>query len=216
MDEVYYEGIADTLKHLGLILRGGFHPHGKDDVAASTVVLIGNAGPGLWQSFPGPDGSGNPLDGWCRKVLLSIARSLGADILFPFDGPPYHPFLNWAQRAEGLSPSPIGPLIHPYYGLWHAYRGALLFSHVFDVPPPLNTNPCESCVNKPCLATCPVGAFGADGYDVFTCICHIKAPAGNDCLDRGCLARGACPIGRNYLYAPEQAAFHMAAFLQNQ
>ena len=69
MDEVNYEGIADTLKHLGLILRGGFHPHGKDDVEASTVVLIGNAGPDLWQSFPGPDGSGNPLDDWCREVI---------------------------------------------------------------------------------------------------------------------------------------------------
>ena len=31
------------------------------------------------------------------------------------------------MRAEGLKPSPIGILMHPQFGLWHAYRGALLF-----------------------------------------------------------------------------------------
>jgi len=146
--------------------------------------------------------------------LPPVARSLGADILFPFDGPPYHPIISWAQRAEGLSLSPIGLLIHPCFGLWHAYRCALLFSHVLDLPLPLSTNPCKSCLDKPCLATCPVGAFGADGYDVLACVCHIKSSIGDDCLGQGCRARRACPIGPHYLYEPEQAAFHMAAFLR--
>ena len=215
MEKANYEGIANALKHWGLILRGGFHPVENDDISAATVVLVGNAGPDLWHSFPGPEGSKDPLDNWCREILPPVARELGADILFPFDGPPYYPFISWAKRAEGLSSSPIGPLIHPVYGLWHAYRGALLFPHVLEVPPPLSINPCETCLDKPCLVTCPVGALGADGYNISDCVSHLVAPLGEDCLGQGCRARRACPIGQDYLYAPEQAAFHMEAFLRN-
>ena len=200
LEKVNYEGITNALKHLGLILRGGFHPNENDDISAATVVLIGNVGRGLWQSFSGPNETQDPLDDWCRVVLRPIAHKLGADILFPFDGTPYYP---------------IGPLIHPCYGLWHAYRGALLFPHVLKVPPPLSTNPCQTCSEKPCLVTCPAGAIGADGYNVSTCVGHIKTPLGDDCLGQGCRARRACPIGQDYLYAPEQAAFHMEAFLRN-
>ncbi len=32
-------------------------------------------------------------------------------------------------------------------------------------------------------------------------------------MDLGCRARRACPVGREYFYDPEQAAFHMRAFL---
>ena len=215
LEKVNYEGITNALRHLGLIPRGGFHPNGNDDIPAATVVLIGNVGTGLWKSFSGPNDTQDPLDNWCRAVLPPVADKLGADILFPFDGPPYYPFINWAKRAEGLSPSPIGPLIHPCYGLWHAYRGALLFPHVLEVPLPLSANPCETCSDKPCLATCPVGALGVDGYNVSTCVGHLGTPLGDACLGQGCRARRACPVGQEYLNAPEQAAFHMEAFLQN-
>ena len=29
------------------------------------------------------------------------------------------------MRAEGLKPSPLGVLVHPDFGLWHGYRGAI-------------------------------------------------------------------------------------------
>lgn len=212
MDKTSYEQVADALKPLGLIPRGGLHPSEKDALAAATLVLIGNAGPNLWRQFPGQDGA---LDKWCRTMLMPLADELGAAILFPFDGPPYEPFIQWAQRAEGLSPSPIGPLIHPIYGLWHAYRGALLFPHEMNLPPPYDAAPCDTCADKPCLATCPVSAFSAAGYDVPTCAGHLKQPQGADCRDQGCRARRACPIGQDYLYQPAQAKFHMAAFLRN-
>ncbi|MBT4489821.1 MAG: hypothetical protein HOC72_19925, partial [Rhodospirillaceae bacterium] len=196
----------------------GFHPGddpGEDDPPAATVVLIGNAGPALWRCFPGPNGNRDALDDWCRQVLPPLAHGLGADILFPFDGPPYQPFQRWARRAEGLPSSPIGPLIHPEYGLWHAYRGALLFQHKMALPPPLNINPCGGCVEKPCLTTCPAAAFSADAYDVPACVDHLKQPEGDVCLSLGCRARRACPIGQAYLYEPAQANFHMAAFRRN-
>ncbi len=216
MYEVDYEAVAAALMPLGLIPRGGFHTDDCDGISGRTLVLVGNAGPALWQVFQAERGGHDPLNDWCREVLTPLARDLGADILFPFDGPPYHPFITWAQRAEGISPSPIGPLIHPKFGLWHAYRAALLFGHEIAVPAPLDANPCLDCVEKPCLSSCPVDAFAADGYDVPACAAHLRRPQGEDCMETGCRARRACPVGQEYLYSPEQANFHMAAFLRNQ
>jgi hypothetical protein len=36
-----------------------------------------------------------------------------------------------------------------------------------------------------------------------------------DCMERGCRARLACPVGRDYRYVPAQARFHMTAFRAN-
>ena len=47
-------------------------------------------------------------------------------------------------------------------------------------------------------------------------VTHITAEAGADCRTGSCRARRACPIGREHTYAPDQAAFHMAAFIRVQ
>ena len=98
--------------------------------------------------------------------------------------------------------------------MWHAYRGALLFAERLKLPEQRSApSPCESCPDKPCLNTCPVGAFTPGGYDVAGCRAHIGKPEGSDCLGFGCLARRACPVGQDYLYEPAQARFHMQKFL---
>jgi len=208
----------------GLAFRGAFHP-GPDDAApdtpegpAGTVVLAGNAGPGMWAAFSKSEWAAeHPLDAWSRRVMGAIAERLGGRYVNPSDGPPYPPFLRWAQNAEPVRPSAIGMLIHPDYGLWHAYRGALVLAERLALPPPdTRPRPCDSCADKPCLTACPVGAFAPDGYDVAACASHVASAAGSDCRTAGCLARHACPVGRDYAYAPEQAAFHMAAFLRAQ
>jgi hypothetical protein len=207
----------------GLMLRGGFHPEPTDGVPAGggrltkTVLLVGNVGGAMWEAFAASpemaDGAPHALDRWTRRVLSAIAATLGATALYPFDGPPYLPFQRWAMRAEAVAPSPLGILIHPDYGLWHAYRGALAFAERIELAPrDERPRPCDSCADKPCLTTCPVGAFSERGYDVPTCIGHIDGPAGTECMTGSCLARRACPIGRAYAYGPAQAAYHMRAF----
>lgn len=210
--------LAAAIAGHGFVTRGGFYPAAADGVPGepATVVLIGNAGPAMWRAFtqdvPAPT-EADPLDAWTRGVLGVVAERLGASALFPFDGPPYWPFQRWAQRADGVFPSPIGPLIHPAYGLWHAYRAAFLFAERLDLPArPQGRSPCESCAGKPCLAACPVGALSPGAYDVPGCVAHLDAPAGADCMDLGCRARRACPVGRDDPYAAAQAAFHMAHF----
>ena len=217
--------ISGRLAPHGLMVRGGFYPTPADAVPGdpATLVLVGNAGPAMWRAFEaaGPTGrdadSANPLDDWVGDALTAVANALGATPLFPFGGPPHLPFQRWAQRADAVAPSPLGVLIHPDYGLWHAYRGALAFAERLDLPPRDDRpRPCDTCADKPCLSTCPVDAFGSDGYDVPVCVAHISRPEGADCMELGCRARRACPVGTEFIYEPAHAAFHMAAFRRAQ
>jgi hypothetical protein len=207
---------AALLPH-GLILRGGFHPEageaGLDGVG--TALLVGNAGSAMWEVFaPHIDRAPNPLDRWTRRVVDPIAEEFGARAVYPF-GEPRWPFQRWALRAETLHASPLGILIHPEYGLWHAWRAALLFAEHLDLPPRSEApSPCESCAEKPCLSACPVGAFTGNAYDVPACAAHIARPEA-DCLAVGCHARDACPVGPDWRYGEAQTRFHMAAFARS-
>ena len=120
--------------------------------------------------------------------------------------------MRWARRAEPVHTSPINLLIHPDYGLWHVYRGALLFTETLALPPVEDRpSPCESCAKKPCLRACPADAFQPDRFDAVACVTHVESPAGGNCAERGCLARRACPVGRDWAYPREAGAYHMGA-----
>lgn len=211
------DDLNQALSGFGLMIRGGVHPEPDDNVpdGIKTLILVGNAGPDMWRVFADqmPDNP-NPMDAWSKAIIDEIATRFNATAVYPFEGPPYHPFQKWAMKADSVYTTPIGPLIHPTYGMWHAYRGALLLEDHINLPD-LNsdTSPCETCADKPCLTTCPVGAFTTDGYDVPGCRAHIGSANGSDCLNNGCLARRACPVGQDYIYEPAQAVFHMGHFL---
>ena len=217
--------IARAAEEAGLALRGGFSLTETERAgalaAARSVLLFGFVGAAQWPVFAASpeaaDGLPHPLDRWSRRVLTALAARFGATSLFPFDGPPYWPFQQWARRAEALHPSPIGLLIHPRYGLWHSYRGALGFSEALALPELKPApSPCDSCSGRWCLKGCPVGAFSPAGYDVAACVAHLRNAAGADCMGQGCRARRACPVGAEHAYGPEQANFHMRAFLSRQ
>jgi ferredoxin len=228
--------LTAALQRHGMLIRGGFVLTEDDerglagfpDLAAPdltrtgrgrTLVLIGNAGRALYDAFfaAGDIPGHNPLNDWTRRVVMPIAERFDARAAFPSDGPPWLPFQRWAMRAEGLKASPLGLLIHPEFGLWHAYRAALVFDQALDLPSaPVRVHPCDSCVDRPCLSTCPVGAVTAAGYAVDNCARHVASRAGEACRSIGCLARRACPVGAAHLYPDRAMAFHMAAFLRGR
>jgi ferredoxin len=219
------ETVFAGIRRIGLVPRGALELEDGERTGALAgvrmIVLAGMAGRDGWSAFAASpearDGADHPLDRWSRRVIEALARELGAKAFFPFGGPPFWPFQQWARRAESVHPSPIGLLIHPRYGLWHSYRGALGFYEKLAVPePPAVPSPCESCSGRWCLSACPVGAFSAAGYDVAACVGHLKSAAGADCMAAGCLARRACPVGAEHAYGPEQAHFFMRAFLRGQ
>ena len=220
---VMIETVFSEIQRTGLVPRGALglaeseRTEGLADVR--TIVLIGMTGRAGWQAFAASpearEGNDHPLDRWSRRVIDALACDLNAVALYPFGGPPHWPFQQWARRAEPIHFSPIGLLIHPTYGLWHSYRGALGFWQALDVPAfEASASPCDSCRERPCLGACPVGAFSAGGYDVDVCAEHLRSPAGADCMTSGCLARRACPVGAEHAHGAEQAAFTMRAFLQ--
>jgi hypothetical protein len=219
------EAVFRAVSQSGLVPRGAMRLKDSEREGEladiRTIVLAGMVGREGWSAFArspeARDGAEHPLDRWSQRIIEALARELGATALFPFGGPPYWPFQQWAQRAEPVHPSPIGVLIHPRYGLWHSYRGALGFREALAVPEkPIVASPCDSCRERWCLKTCPVGAFSGVGYDVAACVGYLKGAEGADCMSEGCQARRACPVGAEYAYAPEQAHFIMRAFLRGQ
>ena len=104
--------------------------------------------------------------------------------------------------------------MHPEYGLWHAYRGALLFDvEILSQPPETVIHLCDLCDGKPCLKACPVEAYSQSGFAHQACLAHVRGPDGSPCRATGCLDRNACPYGAAYRYPADEQAFHMASFI---
>ncbi|EHS53528.1 hypothetical protein PDO_4146 [Rhizobium sp. PDO1-076] len=222
--------LSDALAAHGLFTRGVVHldatgpvpaptPALADGSAARTIVLVGPIGGSLWPTFSQwrtaqtDKGGAHPLDAWSKVILTATAQTFGATAYFPSD-PPYQPFQAWAIEAEGMKASPLGILMHPQFGLWHSYRGALGFSHALDASVSAHevTHACDRCLDKPCLSQCPVNAISPAGFDVRACRSHLATEAGQPgCMAQGCLARNACPVGQAYRYPGPQLRFHMEA-----
>ncbi|MBA1139275.1 4Fe-4S dicluster domain-containing protein [Mesorhizobium neociceri] len=218
------DAIAAALSANGLILRGCVTfaegeraPSGLSGASAKSALLVGQAGAAPWPHFlhwreRQPQTTANPLDSWSRDVIGAVAEKFRARAVSPSDRP-YLPFQQWAMRAKGLKPSPLGILMHPKYGLWHAYRGALLFEDEIAVEASqASIHLCDACVEKPCMKSCPVNAYSKDGFAYQSCLAHMRGADGSPCRTGGCLDRNACPYGTAYRYPSDVQAFHMAAF----
>lgn len=200
-----YEAIRQAAQSFHLTPLGGFQSDGY------TTVLLAPLEPGFWSHVSqDPQFSGSdPLDRWSAWAVTEIAAQMGARAVFPFGGPPFQPFISWALQSGACWQSPVGLLVHKQAGLLVSYRGALIFDLLVDLPEP-SASPCDTCDDKPCLTACPVGALGANGYDVPRCKDHI--PSDPVCA-AGCRVRLSCPVSQSYPRAAEQTAFHMAAFM---
>jgi hypothetical protein len=218
--------LAVSLESFGLHLRGVLNLKSEDVKSLQidadddvSIALVGNIGSSYWPVFSASpefqDRHPDSLDRWSRRVAEQVADTFGASAIYPFEGPPYYPFQQWAKRADMLSQSPMGLMIHPQYGLWHSYRFGLLIphSHATDQPNISVESPCLSCEARPCLHACPVNAFSAKGYDVDSCAAYLKQTADASCHQQGCLARLACPVGGDYRYNSAQHTFHLRAFI---
>lgn len=210
------EEIEARLAPHHLSVFGGFHPGPGDGApeGCKTLLLLGPREPGFWAHVTAmaefTDAKPDPLDRLSRRVIGRLACDLGAKALFPFGGPPWRPFITWAQRTGRAHVSPVALLVHDRAGLMVSYRGALALRERIDLPAPPPA-PCTCCA-RPCIGACPVGALSGAGYDVAACHAFLDTEAGQDCLDHGCRARRVCPISETYGRRPEQSAFHMRSF----
>ncbi|MGJ8569760.1 MAG: ferredoxin [Hoeflea sp.] len=223
--------VAATLEPDGLEPRGWLVPERSsaplltNGKPATPICLVGHGGGGFWPLFKAwwqtHPGIADPLDNWSKATINPVAVLLGGEAVFPSDRP-WHPFQHWAMIAEGLKPSPLGMLIHSDYGLWHGYRGAILFDEVVltgeriaadAASGTVKLHPCDTCTDKPCFSACPVEAFAPAGFAVADCRSYLKSePGRNGCMNSGCVARDACPVGHQYRCNADQIRFHMAGF----
>lgn len=205
-------------REVGLTLRGAFHPTEQDDApdGTQTLVLLGPDEPAFWETFTASDeyrdGQPDSLDRWSRRVATTVASPFRGTVILPYDGPPYAPFLRWADRSGESWSSPVGLLVHRTAGLFISFRAALALPIRLDLSKQ-NSSPCLSCATRPCETACPVGALAPGReYDVPACMAHIRSDEGTTCRN-GCLVRRACPVSQEFGRLPEQSAFHMRAFL---
>jgi len=202
----------------GLIVMGALDvaATGAKALTGGSLILLG-AGDAFWPAFTAApeaqDGAPDPVDRWSSRVIGALAEDHGATAHYPFGGPPYAPFIDWALKSGRAFSSPTGMLVHDTVGMMISYRGALHFADPIALPTETAASPCESCADKPCLAACPVGALGADApYDVPRCHEYLDSPAGQSCMMQGCAVRRACPISRGAGRRPAQSALHMRSF----
>ncbi|NOD75597.1 ferredoxin [Ruegeria sp. HKCCD4332] len=212
---VSYDHIVEAAHGEGLIVMGALHPRRTDakQLDTGTLVLLG-AGGDFWRALKAsPEwGAPDPVDRWSTRVIGGMAQKLGAEVYFPFGGPPYAPFIDWALKSGRTFSSPVGALVHDTVGMMISYRGALHFTDEFDIPNTTGQSPCTTC-DAPCTRTCPVGALNAqEFYDVSACHSHLDTSQGQTCMTGGCLARLACPLSAGAARTSEQSAHHMRSF----
>ncbi len=215
-----YQAISDAAHARDLDILGAVHPGNTaaQELTSGTLILLGLVGRDSWTRLKEMpeflDGAPDPLDRWSRRVVDHLGQQFAADPYYPFGGPPYRPFVNWALASGRAFTSPSHMLVHDGVGMLISYRGALHLKEEIEIPaPPVEGSPCETCVERPCMTTCPVHALVDGGpYDLSACHNHLETQSGTLCLSNGCLARLACPLSRGAGRDPAQSAHHMSYF----
>ena len=215
--KVTYSDIEDAAINAGLIVMGGQHPRtsGATQLDTGTLILLGTAAefwPVLKSSPEWTDGVADPVDRWSTRVVGQMAIEMGATPYYPFGGPPYTPFIDWALKSGRTFQSPVGALVHDTVGMLISYRGALHFTEELAIPEATAPSPCTTC-SAPCATSCPVDALNTHSfYNVAACHTHLGTAEGQTCMAGGCLARLACPLSSGAERDTEQSAHHMRAF----
>lgn len=196
----------------GLMVMGHL-PHPQD--ATLSIFLIG-ADRDFWSKFTHSpeytDGFADPIDRWSKRIIGRITDIEGGDSMYPSDGPPYAPFIAWAEATGRFWQSPTGMLVHDHAGLLISIRGALILRATLS-PNTSSDSPCDTCAERPCVTACPVNALSdTHFYDVPSCKAHIASQSGHRCMSHGCATRLACPLSQSFDRPIAQSAFHMRAF----
>ncbi|MBV1910562.1 MAG: hypothetical protein KUG78_14770 [Kangiellaceae bacterium] len=182
------------------------------------LILLGHFGTRMWQqqnkeSNKQPVTSEDPIDNYSiqtvERVFSNKYPHIKTQLIYPLKGK--------ADTTIGLqqlgalvgwhSDSPLKVGINQHWGTWSAYRIAMLANSQFSVTVQQQaTSPCISCQQKACISACPAQALEEKQFDLTACINYRKSDH-SSCKDR-CLARMACPIGKEHQYSVEQINYH--------
>ena len=172
------------------------------------LILLGHAGTILWDAVKaaGMD-SDNPIDDFTIKVFRHWAAEnlAGRDYQIVYPGAAPIGLQALGKLAGWHHDSPLMVGINDRWGTWFAYRAAVLTDSDFAPSPRLLTNsPCAPCTARPCVRHCPAGALDGGSFALEKCV-DFRRQDGSPCQN-SCLARLACPVGREHRYAAAQMA----------
>jgi ferredoxin len=126
--------------------------------------------------------TGDDVDDVGRRVAAALnergIRAMNPPLAFPMEASRFPDEKSWVisykpiAAAGGLGHMGIHRnLIHPKFGNFVLLGAVLVAADISEQQQPLDYNPCLEC--KLCVAACPVGAIGADGwFDFNGCFTH--------------------------------------------
>ena len=182
-----------------------------------TLLLIGNGGPAFWRAFREAGGSGSdPVDNFSVQVVSDFLSrqwpGLGYRVVYPANAAVALQALGRLAGWHHDSPLKVG--INDTWGLWFAYR--VLVALEGELPESTavpSANPCESCLDRRCIAACPPGALSGTGLALESCLDYRTAD-GSTCADQ-CQARLGCPVASEHRYDPDQIQYHYGRSLRH-
>ena len=178
------------------------------------LLLIGHGGRLLWHALRAKGMETvdpvDPVDHYSVTVISQFIQIhlRNAPLLWLYPLTQHQVPLQQLGAAAGWDhPSPLGLGISPDYGLWYAYRAALLIDADLPLTPlHRSLSPCDGCSDKPCVRHCPVGAVRSTGMAMEVCAKQRLAEK-SICADR-CPARMACPVHPEHRYELDQIQYH--------
>jgi len=220
---------SDLLDKQGLNLHAAFDvkslpenivnqlpPHAKN---YQQLILVGHGGSKMWSVMRDQiKKKTDPIDEYsvnCVRQWMHIECPENRyEIIYP-SGELAIPLTKLGVLAGWQQESPLLIGINRRWGLWFAYRVALLADTNFEVvvaegsvfdPSVKQSSPCTNCVGKECVQACPAKAIKGNKLDLNTCVVYRQEDA-SLCKDR-CVARLSCPVKTEHQYTEEQIVYH--------
>ena len=211
-------------KEVGLNLNAVFDMHSLPNGLSETIfescpgadrfeslILLASSGSRYWECLGGiGEQERHPVDHFVISQIEKIMTGHPIQIVYPGDH--LVPLVELGQLAGWHHTSPLGLGIHPEHGPWYAYRAVILTNGIKMTPISSSDSPCSNCCDKPCISACPAGAVNLSGFDVDRCS-KFRLGIDSPCADK-CLARLACPVGKDDQYTPEQMKYHYGRSLE--
>jgi len=181
------------------------------------IILIGHGGTSLWSHLQiEKQTHSDPIDHYSETAAREFAdhalTGFHYQIVYPGAAPVALQQLG--TLAGWHTDSPLGLGINPQWGLWYAYRAALLTNAPLSIR--VNTqpdSPCKTCSDPPCLSHCPANALTKERpVDINRCA-RYRLSAQSDCSDQ-CLSRNSCPVSTEHRYTLDQIQYHYRHSLQ--
>lgn len=194
---------------------------------AKSVVVIANYGGEMWKALQADIEINHgqyaditdPVDLFSSTAIEAAAEELRRKGIAVYTAYPwrqeaggYLPFQAWGVSAGMGSMSIVGVVVHPEYGSWNSFRGALILDAEIEPDASLDGfDPCADC-KAPCIAACPAGAISKSGCNVQKCLGARLFDSRCECL---CSAREACVFGIEHKFHRDEITYHSFTGTQN-